>query len=480
MDTLRQLEDGDPTKLNTITGWYAKLLALSSRYAIVTLIAIATLLGSIFWGYATYGQGMIFFSDSDPKFAQIIIRARGNLSADEINVLVTEVEEEILQVAGIQGINTFTSLTGGSSRDGFDRIGGIFLELHDQNERDRKGAEIFQEIRDRTAPLAGISVEIQSMEQGPPVGKPIQIQFSSYSRTLLEPAVAELRSHMDTIPEIIDIDDTRSLPGIEWKLVVDRAQAALFGADVSQVGVAVQLVTNGVKVGEYRPDRADDAVDIRVRYPPKDRGIGALDDLKITTRNGLVPISNFVSRLPAPNVDAIQRIDGIAVEFIRANVVDGVLVDSVVKDLQSWLDTQVFDPQLNIEFRGANEEQEESIAFVQSAFLMSLLLMFVLLVTQFNSIYQGVLILVAVVMSTAGVLLGLLVMEAPFSAVLTGVGVVALAGIVVNNNIVLIDTYNHIRREHPELNYVDVIVRTGAQRLRPVMLTTVTTIFGLL
>jgi multidrug efflux pump len=108
------------------------------------------------------------------------------------------------------------------------------------------------------------------------------------------------------------------------------------------------------------------------------------------------------------------------------------------------------------------------------------MLMFILLVTQFNSIYQSILILVAVVMSTAGVLLGLLVLEAPFSAILTGVGVVALAGIVVNNNIVLIDTYNHIRREHPELDYVSVIVRTGAQRLRPVMLTTVTTIFGLL
>jgi multidrug efflux pump len=233
-------------------------------------------------------------------------------------------------------------------------------------------------------------------------------------------------------------------------------------------------------VGEYRPDRADDAVDIRVRYPTEDRGIGTLDDLKISTQRGLVPISNFVSREPAPNVDAIQRIDGIPVEFIRANVVDGVLADTVVKKLQSWLDTQTFDPRINIEFRGANEEQAESMAFVQGAFLMSLLLMFVLLVTQFNSIYQSTLILVAVVMSTAGVLLGLLILQAPFSAILSGVGVVALAGIVVNNNIVLIDTYNHIRREHPELSYLDVIVRTGAQRLRPVMLTTVTTIFGLL
>ena len=211
--------------------------------------------------------------------------------------------------------------------------------------------------------------------------------------------------------------------------------------------------------------------------PPE---ISALDDLKISTTKGLIPISNFVKREPAPNVDTFQRIDGVPVEFIRANVAEGVLADDQVTLIRDWLSAQTFDPDLDIDFRGANEEQAQSLAFVQVAFGLSLLLMFVLLVTQFNSIYQSALILVAVVMSTAGVLLGLLILQAPFSAILTGVGIVALAGIVVNNNIVLIDTYNHLRRQHPDLDHVTLIVRTGAQRLRPVMLTTVTTIFGLL
>jgi len=242
----------------------------------------------------------------------------------------------------------------------------------------------------------------------------------------------------------------------------------------------VQLVTNGVKVGEYRPDKADDAVDIRVRYPLGNRGISTLDDLRVTTNAGLVPISNFVERIPAPNVDTLQRVDGIAVEYIRANVADGVLADNQLQIIGQWLADQPIDPRVEIDFRGTNEDQAESMAFVQVAFSLSLLLMFVLLVTQFNSIYQSTLILLSVVMSTAGVLLGLIVLQAPFSAILSGIGIVALAGIVVNNNIVLIDTYNHIRREHPDLDYIDVIVRTGAQRLRPVLLTTITTIFGLL
>jgi multidrug efflux pump len=480
MATLKQLEDGDPTKLRSMTGLYARLLAYATRYALVTLTLIVGILVATFWAYGQYGKGMIFFSDPDPKFAEVTVHARGNLSAVEADVLVREVEAEILEVDGIKGINTSSSVGGGSSRSGADRIGGIFVELHNESERTRKGAEIFNEIRERTAPLAGISVQVKKMEQGPPVGKPVQIQFSSYQRSLLDPAVARVRAYMDTLPELRDIDDTRALPGIEWKLHVDRAQAALYGADVSQVGVAVQLVTNGVKVGEFRPEKADDAVDIRVRYPSLERGLSALDDLKINTSTGLVPISNFVKREPSPSVDTLQRIDGIAVKFIRADVADGVLADDVVRKIQAFIEAETFPAAVSIAFRGANEEQRQSMAFVQLAFLMSLLLMFVLLVTQFNSIYQAVLILVAVVMSTAGVLLGLLVTGSPFSAILTGVGVVALAGIVVNNNIVLIDTYNHLRREHPELNYVALIVRTGAQRLRPVMLTTVTTVFGLL
>ncbi len=480
IETLRQLEEGDPTLLTGATGAYAHVVRWCSIHAIpVVFITFGVLVGS-FAAYGTYGRGMTFFSDSEPKYGRVTIRARGNLSADEINRLVSEVESVILHVEGIEAINTETMMPGGSSRSGLDQVGVIFLELMGENDREATGTEIFESVRERVSAFAGISVELQKMSQGPPVGKPVQIQFSSHDKSLLEPAVARVVDFVKTVDGIRDIDDTRSLPGIEWKLSVDRAQAALFGADVSQVGTAVQLVTNGVKVGEYRPDRADDAVDIRVRYPAGDRRINSLDDLKVMTSSGAVPISNFVSRSAVPNVDTIQRIDGIPVEFIRADIAPGVLADNKVQEIRAWLETQEFDPALKIEFRGANEEQADSMAFISVAFGLSLLLMFVLLVTQFNSLYQSVLILFAVVMSTCGVLLGLLVTGQAFSAILTGTGVVALAGIVVNNNIVLIDTYNHIRRSHPELDYASLIVRTGAQRLRPVLLTTITTICGML
>ena len=482
---MHQLESGDPTVLNTPTGGFARFLVKVCHRPHIALGCIAAMLLGIFWAYGKFGVGTIFFSDAEPQFVQVSVLGRGNFSASEVNSLVLEVEREILQVPGIRFVNSQTLLPGGGgasrgSSSSSDRIGSIFLELYPESERMTSGNAIIREIRRRTEHLAGIRVELLPLEQGPPVGKPIQIELTSRQRALLEPAMARIRAYLDSLPELLDIDDTAVLPSIEWRIEVDRAQAAIYGADVSSAGIAVQLVTNGVKVGEYRPDGADDAVDIRVRYPRDERGIRAMDELRISTNQGMVPLRNFVKIEPAQGLDTLRRVDGIPVELIRADVVDGVLADTMVRRIETWLEQQDFDPAIKIRFRGANEEQADSMAFVGVAFLLALALMFILLVTQFNSFYQSILIMLAVVMSTAGVLLGLLILGKPFSAILTGVGVVALAGIVVNNNIILIDTFNHVRRTHPELDTRTIIVRATAQRLRPVLLTTVTTVFGLL
>ncbi|MEP5568856.1 MAG: efflux RND transporter permease subunit [Halioglobus sp.] len=475
-------ESQDPVQLKTLTGAFARLLTSVCKRPTLTMTLVLSLLGTIFWAYGKFGVGTIFFSDADPQFIKVSVLGRGNFSADEVNDLVREVEDEIIAIPGIRFVNTQTMLPGGSESRGSssDRIGSIFLELFPESERELRGNDIMREVRDRTQHLAGIRVEIRPLEKGPPVGKSIQIEFTSRERALLEPAMARVRAYLDTLPELVDIDDTAALPSIEWRVEVDRTQAALYGADVSAAGLAVQMVTNGVKVAEYRPDNADDSLDIRVRYPTAERGTTAIEQLRLSTNEGMIPLSNFVDIVPAPGVDAYKRIDGLPVELIRADVTEGVMADAMVKEIDQWLQQQRFDPALTIRFRGANEEQADSMAFVSAAFTLALALMFILLVTQFNNFYQSLLILAAVVMSTAGVLLGLLMLGSPFSALLTGVGILALAGIVVNNNIILIDTFNHLRRLHPELDTRVVIVRATAQRLRPVLLTTVTTVCGLL
>jgi multidrug efflux pump len=478
--TLDQLEHGDPTRLSGFTGAYARAMTRVCARPVSVLGAIALLLISIFWAYGQYGKGTIFFNDTDPQFLTVSVSGRGNFSASEVDKLVRRVEQRMFSVPGIRSMNTQTLLPGssGGGPDAVaDRIGVVFIELTPESDRSQSGFDVIRIIRERTLDLPGLRVEVQPVEQGPSIGKPIQIELRSRYRELLKPAMAEIRDYLDTLPELIDIDDTRPLPSIEWRMKVDRAQAAIYGADVTTSGVALQLVTSGVKVAEYRPSGADDAVDIRARYPREYRGIKAMESIQVSTNKGLVPLSNFVSVEPAQGVDTLRRIDGFPIERIRAQVVEGVIPDNVVAHLKVWLSEQDFDPRIDIQFRGANEEQAESIAFVSVAFLLSLLLMFVLLVTQFNSFYQSLLILLAVIMSTAGVLIGLLLTDSPFSAILTGIGIVSLAGIVVNNNIVLIDTFNYVRQRHPELPLNSIIVRATAQRLRPVLLTTATTVF---
>ena len=482
-ETLDQLEHGDPTRLSGFTGAYARAMTRVCARPVSVLGAIALLLISIFWAYGQYGKGTIFFNDTDPQFLTVSVSGRGNFSASEVDKLVRRVEQRMFSVPGIRSMNAQTLLPGssGGGPDAVaDRIGVVFIELTPESDRSQSGFDVIRIIRERTLDLPGLRVEVQPVEQGPSIGKPIQIELRSRYRELLKPAMAEIRDYLDTLPELIDIDDTRALPSIEWRMEVDRAQAAIYGADVTTSGVALQLVTSGVKVAEYRPSGADDAVDIRARYPREYRGIKAMESIKVSTDKGLVPLSNFVSVEPAQGVDTLRRINGFPIERIRAQVVEGVIPDNVVAHLKVWLSEQDFDPRIEFQFRGANEEQAESIAFVSVAFLLSLLLMFVLLVTQFNSFYQSLLILLAVIMSTAGVLVGLLLTGSAFSAILTGIGIVSLAGIVVNNNIVLIDTFNYVRQRHPELPLNSIIVRATAQRLRPVMLTTATTVFGLL
>jgi multidrug efflux pump len=484
LEQLRALERGQALTISGFTGTYARLLDTSLRYPLAILGSVLIVLYLIFSAYGSYGAGFIYFTQTDPTFGSVSVSARGNFSKEEIRDLVEEAEQQLISIVGIESLYTSTSVSGGGffsrSAAPADQIGTIWINVENARRYGKTGEQLLEEARAAMASLAGIQSEIIAQEFGPSTGKAIQIQVGSKFREELTPAVERLRAQLDQMDGLRDIEDTRLLPGIEWEIVVDRARAALFGISVTEVGAAVQLVTNGIYLGEYRRDDAEEEVEIRLRYPKSDRNMDILDQLKVTTADGSVPLSNFVERKAKNKLDSIQRVDGDYVMQVRANVQPGVVADTKIKEIQQWINSAGFSNDIRIEFPGRAQEQAESFQFIGLAFLMALLLMFVLLVTQFNSFYQALLILTAVVMSTAGVLLGLLIFDQTFSVILTGIGIVALAGIVVNNNIVLIDTFNYLRRDHPDMSIRDVIINTGAQRLRPVLLTTITTILGLL
>jgi multidrug efflux pump len=477
MKLLSAAEDGDLDQLRGLAGWYVRLLRrLLRRPVVVPLAAIAIAVGT-YAAYGAFGRGVEFFPDVEPEVARLQVHARGDLSVYERDALVREVESQVLEVAGIDTVYARSSTIFQGDDLDEDVIGVLLLEFMPWRER-QPAREIFTEIRERTADLAGIQVEVRKEEAGPPVGKPVQVELASRRPELLEPAVAEVRALFDRLDGLSDVTDSRPIPGIEWRFQVDREQAGRFGADVALVGSAVQLVTNGILIGEYRPDDADEEIDIRARFPEDERTLDQLQRLRVNGPNGAVPISNFVTRMPAPKVGTLERADGERVLEVGADVEDGVLASDMVTEVRAWLARQDIDPAIRVSFKGEDEEQKESQEFLSRAFMIALFLIAIILVTQFNSFYQALLILSAVVFSTVGVMLGLLLTNQPFGIVMSGVGVIALAGIVVNNNIVLIDTYNELKKRG--LAPFDAVLRTSAQRLRPVLLTTITTVLGLM
>lgn len=358
-----------------------------------------------------------------------------------------------------------------------DTVGQIQVEFYDWEER-RDAQSIVRDIRQALSTFSGLKLELRLAGLGPPVGKDVQLELSSDFGDLVLSETARVREFIDNMDGLIDIEDSRSLPGIEWELSIDREQAGRFAADVAQVGVMVQLVTNGILLSEYRPDDAEDEVEIRVRYPYSDRNINQLDFLKIKTNQGLVPLSNFMTRTPKKQISKLERLDGRRVISIRANTAEGVLTSTKVAELEEWLQQANIDPRVRYRFRGADEEGDAAAAFLGWAMLTALFIMAIILLTQFNNFYHVLLTLSSVVLSSVGVLLAVMLTGQNFSILMTGTGMVALAGIVVNNNIVLIDTFQRLQKSGYEL--YDAVLRTAAQRLRPVLLTTITTICGLL
>ena len=267
---------------------------------------------------------------------------------------------------------------------------------------------------------------------------------------------------------------------MEWSVDVDKQKAAQLGVSVSDVGALVQMLTNGFKVGEYRPDDAKDEVEIRARFPDSDRTITGIRDLNVVTKQGTVPVSSFVNVAPKENRETVNRKNGKYFQEVGAGSDDDSKVNQKIEELESWLQETDLGYGISYQFSGMAEETEEVNNFMIIAGLTAVFMMLLMLITQFNSFYQSLIILSSVTISFVGVLLGLLITGKSFSTTMTGISIVTLAGIVVNNNIVLIDTFNKLKEEAPHLKKSLHIINACKQRLRPIVLTSLTTIFGLL
>jgi multidrug efflux pump len=459
-------------------GPYMRFVKLALRHPGTTLALTAFLLVAVPMAYGKFGRGVEFFPDVEPDYGQVIVHGRGNISLEEKDRILAAVEKRVL---GFDSLSTVYTRVGEQPRGmqelSEDTIGVIQFEFSDWKARP-KARVIMDAIRAKTADIPGVLVEVTAPRAGPPTGKPVQVQLSALDPAVLPAAAKKVAAMLGKRGDLRDLDDGLPLPGIDWKIDVNKAEAAKYGAATNIVGTAVQLVTNGVKVTEYRPSDSDKPVDILVRFPQDRRSLDQIDELRVQVPAGHVPIGNFVERHPVPRTGYINRVGGNRVMVVSANVAEGVQTARVQEEIAAELAKADLAPGVLWKLKGEDEERAKASAFLLKAFGTAIFLIFAILLAQFNKLTSVGLVLSAVVLSTIGVLLGLLVMGQPFGVVMTGIGVIANAGVIVNNNIVLIDTYDRLRREG--VAAYEAILQTCRERARPVVLTAVTAILGVL
>ena len=484
--------------LKGFIGSYAKLINFLLNHPAKVIVSAILILVGVSFTYTKIGSGIEFFPEVEPELAKIVVYARGNLSAKEKRDYVSRVENIILKIQSknneFKNIYALSGNISDQSEASEDFIGSISLEYNDWDKR-RKSKVILNEILNKTKTIKGIKVESREQEGGPPTGKPINIKLTSPNKSLLLSESYRLKEFIDSYPELINIEDNFPAPGIEWEINVNRKQAAKFGANISTIGNVIKLATNGIKLGEYRPDDSNDSIPLYLRYPSEGRTLDIIQNLRVNTAVGLVPIANFVEIIANNRTGNIVRVNSKNAINIQADLEVGVYADAKVKEMEYVLGINNFppsfrgkpienlkkfnlDPRIKVQLIGENQDQKEAQDFLSKAFAVALFMMLMILLLQFNSFYSGFLILFSVVMSTTGVFIGLMITGQAFSIVMTGVGVIALAGIVVNNNIILIDTFDFLKNKMPTVR--EAIIKTGAQRIRPVLLTTFTTVLGLL
>jgi len=485
VNNIRKLESSDPLSLPGATGLYARKINqyLDTPGQTIFIILSSIVLCIALW--TQHGKPVSYFPEVAPQFAQVSISARGNLSVDEIRDLAIEAEQKIIDLEDIEMLSVYSNSGGSMGMRGInpDKVGGMFVDFYaeDNAVSNRNGYQIMDLMRERFNDTSGYLLTVEAEKGGPPIGKALQLNVIGKDERALKIAIKKIRNYVENeVTGFTNIEDSSDRRGIEWELNIDRTKAAQYGAGLSDVGTAVQMVTNGIKVGEYRPLNLDREVDIRVRFPKNERNIDQLGKLNIQTMKGLVPVSSFVETNIKPATKSITRQNGKRVEKLSAETMPGVIPSAKIKQIKDWLDTTDLGKGVTVEFDGFDKYNKEAADYLVIGFIGMLFVMLIVLVAQFNSFYQANIVLSAILLSFGGVFISLLILDRSFSTLQTGISCVALAGIVVNNNIVLIDTFNLLKRNNPGSDTKSIALRSAILRLRPVFLTSFTTIAGLL
>ena len=478
----KKTDEGKASREPRVKRIYLRLLLWALGHRLVVIAVAFILLVSSIVSYILFGKGIEFFPETEPRRAYVFLKAPEGTNLDASDRLVAQVEEIAADYEDIQYVIANVGSFGGDpfSRGGTGtHINRVALDFKDFHERSRPSSGIIEEIRERVLnAVRGAEVQVEKEEEGPPTGPPVNIEISGKEIRVLGELAARIRKKIKDLPGLVDLKDNFVKSKPEIRVRVDKEKAALMGLDTYEIAYTVKAAINGVKVGVFREGK--DEYDIVARLPDKDRH--SLKSLKRITVSGPtgapIPLTSLGQVSLTSGVGAIMRLDQKRVVTISGEV-SGRLANDVIQDITTRLESGFEWPRgYSYRFTGEQKEQDKAKAFLSKAFVVSLFIMFIILITQFDSFITPFIILTSVLLSLIGVFFGLLATGRAFGIIMTGTGIISLAGVVVNNAIVLIDCYKQQMRKG--LACREALARAGLIRFRPVMLTAITTILGLL
>ncbi|MFO7892126.1 MAG: efflux RND transporter permease subunit [Longimicrobiales bacterium] len=457
---------------------------------VIVAIAIGVFIGTVAL-FARFNHGVEYFPEGIPPaqvMAQIDVPA--GTRPEFMNEVALEVENQIRGVRGFEDVESVVATVGGSGGGNMFTGGGdgtVTVQFVDYEDRRYDVFATLAQLQDTAGTgIAGADVTVVEQDMGPPTGDPVSIEIAGDDpdvlRRLSERAVSTLQSSSvgDRLEGLeSNMDDARQ----ELVIDVDREKAALYGLSTAQVGNTIRSAIQGSEAAKFR--QGEEEYDIVVRLAEAYRDdLDAIGDLTVMAEGGIqVPLSSVANWYVDEGAGSVNRKDMERVVTITSDVAAGANSNAVLQEVQSTLREAGFTadlpPGYTLSYTGEQEEQLETMQFLSNAFLIALMLMGFILVSQFNSLVKPFIILTSVVMSTVGVLIGLIVFNYPFGIIMTGVGIISLAGVVVNNAIVLID-YIDILRERDGMDRHEALVEGGKTRFRPVVLTAITTVLGLI
>jgi multidrug efflux pump len=479
LKSIKGMEDGPLSDIKGFIGGYIKLLQHFLKKPWTFVGSILGLMICVVIVFIKFSVGVEFFPSVEPDNVTVIVRSTGNLSIWQQSALMKEVENKIFKFNdSVKVFYTKAGAVNNSHQLPDDTIGLIQLELADWNRRD-KASILLDKMSAATSDIGGIIVQMQQERAGPVSGKQIQMNIFSSNYDKAMQFTKKLKSAMlNEIKGFKDLNDSLPIPGIEWNIKIDRELAAKYLLNSTDIGNVLRMATSGLKISTCRLDDLDYEVDILVRFPEASRLVSQLSNLRIVNTNGnIIPMNKVAVQTPQPQLSLIKRVNKEDVFTIDSDIEIGRLVDNQIKDIKKWLNNNL-EEGTKVEFKGDAEDQQKTSIFLRNAFLFILAMTFLIMLTQFNNFYDAGVVMSAVFLSITGVLIGLLVTGRPFGIVMCGIGIMALAGIVLNNNILMVDSFHHLQKNGHDT--MDAIVRAGAQRIRPILLTAGAAILGLL